>query len=202
MGRSIKTRQHVQIIDIADEGRAIGKTPEGEVLLVEGALPGAVVDVQIFRKKKGLAMARTERIIEPSPWQQDPFCAHFGHCGGCKWQHLDYAQQLKFKENNVREALRRMKAGTPLILFPEGTRGYSERPKEPQPGVGFLTRKSGLPVVPARIEGSDKALPPGAKWFKSHQVKVVFGRPIAFRPEEDYPAVAQRILEAIYALKV
>ena len=44
MGRSIKTRQHVQIIDIADEGRAIGKTPEGEVLLVEGALPGAVVD--------------------------------------------------------------------------------------------------------------------------------------------------------------
>ncbi|MEZ4895420.1 MAG: 23S rRNA (uracil(1939)-C(5))-methyltransferase RlmD [Saprospiraceae bacterium] len=108
MGRSIKTRQHVQIIDIADEGRAIGKTPEGEVLLVEGALPGAVVDVQIFRKKKGLAMARTERIIEPSPWQQDPFCAHFGHCGGCKWQHLDYAQQLKFKENNVREALRRI----------------------------------------------------------------------------------------------
>ena len=150
----------------------------------------------------------------------DPFLL-----GACQWRRFNYLAKMELFDTPaknwffrqvcaipikrgtsdfraLREALRRMKAGTPLILFPEGTRGYSERPKEPQPGVGFLTRKSGLPVVPARIEGSDKALPPGAKWFKSHQVKVVFGRPIAFRPEEDYPAVAQRILEAIYALKV
>lgn len=100
----------------------------------------------------------------------------------------------------LREALRRMKAGTPLILFPEGTRGYSDRAKEPQPGVGFLTRKSGLPVIPARIEGSDKALPPGAKWFHFHPVRVVFGRPVEFQPEDDYPTVAQKILDAIYAL--
>lgn len=52
MGRPVKTRQQVIIVDIADEGRTIGKTPEGEILLVEGALPGAVVDVQILRKRK------------------------------------------------------------------------------------------------------------------------------------------------------
>lgn len=108
MGRPVKTRQQVTIVDIADEGRAIGKTPEGEILLVEGALPGAVVDVQIFRKRKGMSMARVIRQVSPSPWEVRPFCEHFGNCGGCKWQHLDYNHQLEFKEKSVRESLRRI----------------------------------------------------------------------------------------------
>ncbi|HQU52590.1 MAG TPA: TRAM domain-containing protein, partial [Saprospiraceae bacterium] len=82
-------RQQVSIVDIADEGRCIGKTQEGEILLVEGTLPGAVVDVQIFRKRKGMSMGRVSKEISPSPWEVTPFCEHFGHCGGCKWQHLD-----------------------------------------------------------------------------------------------------------------
>lgn len=108
MGRPVKMRQQVSIVDIADEGRCIGKTQEGEILLVEGTLPGAVVDVQIFRKRKGMSMGRVSKEISPSPWEVTPFCEHFGHCGGCKWQHLDYARQLEFKERSVKESLRRI----------------------------------------------------------------------------------------------
>lgn len=108
MGKAGKVCEHVTILDIADEGRAIGKAADGQILLVEGALPGEVVDVSIFRKRKGIALARTVNRITPSPWEVTPFCAHFGHCGGCKWQHLAYPQQLHFKENAVREALRRI----------------------------------------------------------------------------------------------
>ncbi len=149
----------------------------------------------------------------------DPFIL-----GACQWRRFNYLAKVElfntptkdwfFRQvgaipikrgtsdfRALREALRRLKGGVPLILFPEGTRGYSERAKEPQPGVGFLTRKSKVPVIPARIEGSDKSLSPGAKWFRYHPVKVVFGKPVQFLPEDDYPAVAQKILAAIYALK-
>lgn len=100
----------------------------------------------------------------------------------------------------LRQALKRLKSGTPLILFPEGTRGTGSVKKKANPGVGFLAVKSGLPVVPAFIEGSDGALPNGAKWFRFHPVKVTFGPPVNISTEQKFPDISQEILRSIYAL--
>lgn len=98
----------------------------------------------------------------------------------------------------LREALRRLKKGCPLILFPEGTRGVGDRKKESQPGVGFLAQKSGVPVIPVFIQGTDKALPHGSKWFKFQPVKVTFGQPLEFSKGQDYHQISDSILQAIY----
>lgn len=100
----------------------------------------------------------------------------------------------------LREALRRLKSGTPLILFPEGTRGIGERLKESQPGVGFLALKSGVPVIPALIEGTDHALPNNSKWFKSYPVRIRFGKPLHFSKDQDYAQISDSILKSIYSI--
>ncbi|MGE0269013.1 MAG: lysophospholipid acyltransferase family protein [Candidatus Omnitrophota bacterium] len=99
----------------------------------------------------------------------------------------------------LREALRRLKRGCPLILFPEGTRGVGDRKKESQPGVGFLAQKSGVPVIPVFIQGSDKALPQGSKWFKFHPIRIIFGRPLVFTQDQKYNQISDSILQAIYS---
>ncbi len=98
----------------------------------------------------------------------------------------------------LRETIRRLKQGSSVVLFPEGTRLGNE--KDPQPGVGFLAVKSGVPVIPAYIEDSDKVLPPGAKWFRRYPVKVYFGKPIHFKEHQSYPEIAEEIMRNIYSL--
>lgn len=101
----------------------------------------------------------------------------------------------------LKEAVKRLKKGEPLIVFPEGTRGVSSREKKVQPGIGFIAVKSGVPIVPAYLEGTDKALPNGAKWFKRHPVKLYIGKPVEFNKTKDYQDIAQKAVDAIYALK-
>ena len=111
MGRRIPQDKRlvadVQIIDIAEEGKGVAKHDE-LVLFVEQAVPGDVADVELFRKKKNFAEARLVKLKEPSKYRVDPFCPHFGICGGCKWQHMDYQAQLQFKQQSVDNALRRL----------------------------------------------------------------------------------------------
>jgi len=102
----------------------------------------------------------------------------------------------------IRETLRRLKNGTPIILFPEGTRGVGGRQKKVQSGVGLIAVKSGLPVIPAYIENSEKALPDGAKWFKRHPVTVTFGSPLTFSKDQSYDVITDQIMEKIYALPI
>lgn len=83
-----KIIENVTIIDIADEGKGIGKAEE-LVLFVEKAIPGDVVDVDIYKKKKNFAEGKIEKLITPSQYRTEPFCEHFGVCGGCKWQHME-----------------------------------------------------------------------------------------------------------------
>ena len=99
--------QNIEIVDIAEEGKGIGKH-EGLVLFVDKAIPGDVVDVEIVRRKKKLYEARIIEIKKPSEWRTDPFCSHFGVCGGCKWQHLTYDGQLHFKQKVVESTLQRL----------------------------------------------------------------------------------------------
>jgi len=100
----------------------------------------------------------------------------------------------------LRESLRRLKSGTPLILFPEVTRGTSNAEKRSQAGIGFIAIKANVPIVPAYIEGSDKALPSGAKWFKRHPVKVTFGEPLRFKKDTDFSEISQSVLNEIYLI--
>ncbi len=102
------------ITDAATDGRGIGRTAEGQVVFVEGAVPGDVVEALVYHRKRGLLEARLEAIVTPSPERVAPVCAHFGTCGGCKWQHQSYAGQLRFKEKQVRDAFARI-AGLPEV---------------------------------------------------------------------------------------
>ena len=98
---------NLSIIDIAEEGKGVGKADE-LVIFVDKAVPGDVVDVRIVKKKKNFAEAVIESLNKASDLRVDPFCQHFGTCGGCKWQHMGYDAQLKFKHKNVEAALQRL----------------------------------------------------------------------------------------------
>lgn len=100
--------EDVTIENVAAEGKAIAHTPDGQVLFVEFAVPGDVVDVQVIKKKKSYMEGRIKRIKRPSDRRLEPFCQHFGICGGCRWQPLPYDLQLEAKRQQVYDQLVRI----------------------------------------------------------------------------------------------
>jgi 23S rRNA (uracil1939-C5)-methyltransferase len=96
--------ENVAIIDIAEEGKGVGKAGDF-VLFVEKAVPGDIADVQVYRRKKNFGEAKIAQLKKPSDFRTEAFCEHFGTCGGCKWQHMTYDAQLKFKQKTVEGAL-------------------------------------------------------------------------------------------------
>ncbi|HTL48827.1 MAG TPA: TRAM domain-containing protein [Verrucomicrobiae bacterium] len=76
---------------------------EGKVCFVEGALPGEKVAVEIFQDKKNFSRGRLVSILEPSPARRAPECPYVASCGGCQYQHLAYEEELRWKENQVRD---------------------------------------------------------------------------------------------------
>lgn len=98
---------NVRIVDIAEEGKGVAKQDD-LVFFVEKGVPGDLVDIELLRKKKSFAEARVSNIIEASEHRAEPFCPHFGTCGGCKWQHMHYESQLFFKEKYVENVLARI----------------------------------------------------------------------------------------------
>ena len=108
--------QNLQVTDIADEGKAVARH-EQMVVFIDKAVPGDVVDVEVFKKKKSYLEARIINLVQPSPHRTEPFCSHFGTCGGCKWQYLEYAKQLHYKQQQVYEAMKRIaKIEQPLVM--------------------------------------------------------------------------------------
>jgi 23S rRNA (uracil1939-C5)-methyltransferase len=99
--------EDVRIIDIAEEGKGVGKTDDF-VLFVDKAIPGDIADVQVYKSKKNFGEGKITALKQPSEYRVEPFCEHFGTCGGCKWQHMDYKGQLKFKQKSVADALGRI----------------------------------------------------------------------------------------------
>ncbi len=95
------------VTDIAEEGKGIARANE-MVVFIEKAIPGDVVDATVYRKKKKFAEAKILNLIEPSKDRVEAFCEHFGVCGGCKWQHMNYDAQLKYKQKSVLDALQRL----------------------------------------------------------------------------------------------
>jgi 1-acyl-sn-glycerol-3-phosphate acyltransferase len=100
----------------------------------------------------------------------------------------------------LKECFHRIREGKPLLLFPEGTRHGSAQEKKALAGVGFLAQKGGVPVVPVFIDGSQKVLPPGSKFFRRSSIRVFYGKPLVFMEKKDYETVASQVMKAIREL--
>lgn len=118
MGRKkeLPVLENVRITDIGAEGNAVARV-ENLVVFVPMLIPGDVVDLRVIRKRKKYLEGKVLRFREYSPDRIEARCNHFGVCGGCKWQHLPYDLQLKYKEKQVRDSLSRIgKVELPVIL--------------------------------------------------------------------------------------
>jgi len=91
----------------AAEGRSVARH-EGKVIFMENAVPGDIVTVRLIKNKKDWAEARVTKITSYSSERIQPFCKHFGICGGCQWQMLPYEKQLEYKQDQVLQSLKRI----------------------------------------------------------------------------------------------
>ena len=108
--------ENLTITDYAAEGKALVRH-EGKVVFVSGAIPGDRVNIRLSKNKKDWAEGKAVDILEPSPDRLEPFCKHFGTCGGCKWQMLPYEKQLAFKQQEAVQNLVRIgKIELPEVL--------------------------------------------------------------------------------------
>lgn len=99
---------NIKVTDAGAKGVSVAKAPDGKVIFITNAVPGDVVDVQTFKKRKAYYEGKVIKIHEFSEFRVDPPCIHFGICGGCKWQNMEYRQQLNFKHNEVYNQLKRI----------------------------------------------------------------------------------------------
>ena len=104
--RRKKILPNIEITEMAPEGKGFARL-DGKVIFVENAVPGDTVEVFVEKNRTDYAKGRISLIEKPSELRVDSFCSHFGTCGGCKWQFLEYEQQLKFKHQIVVDALQR-----------------------------------------------------------------------------------------------
>jgi 23S rRNA (uracil1939-C5)-methyltransferase len=103
-----KEFQGLEVFDAGAKGKSVAKAPDGKIVFLSDAIPGDVVDVQTFKKRKGYYEAKTTKFHKFSEDRIDPSCEHFGSCGGCKWQYMTYAKQLFFKQKEVTNNLQRI----------------------------------------------------------------------------------------------
>lgn len=134
----------LEITGVAAEGKSLARWNDLVVFIPYGA-PGDVADVRITRKKHSYAEGVIERLVKPSDVRIEPFCSHFGVCGGCKWQHLPYPEQLRFKRRQVVDALERIaKVELPeinQILGSEHTIRYRNKLEFTFSNKSWLTRE-------------------------------------------------------------
>lgn len=97
----------VTVETMAAEGKCVSRV-NGQVLFISGAAPGDVVDVELTKIKTAFLEGRVREILQLSPNRTTPFCTHFGTCGGCSWQHINYTTQLKYKQQQVIDNLERI----------------------------------------------------------------------------------------------
>jgi len=99
--------ERVRVDNYAAEGKSLAKL-DGKVVFIESTVPGDVVDVRLFKNKKDWAEGYPILFHEYSKERVEPFCSHFGVCGGCQWQMLPYKKQLEFKQKQVEDNLKRI----------------------------------------------------------------------------------------------
>ena len=107
----------LEITDAAFEGKAIARH-ENLVVFVENAVPGDIVVAKLLKIKKSYLEAKVVRVDRPSSLRVEPRCKYFGVCGGCKWQHVDYKAQLRFKQQQVADTFERIGGFSGFDILP------------------------------------------------------------------------------------
>lgn len=122
--------ENIRVETMAAEGKCIAKV-NGLVIFLEGCAPGDLVNAQLTKIKSSFLEGRVTQIVEFSPDRTEPFCIHFGLCGGCSWQHIQYEIQLRYKQKQVVDNLERIGGLTlPTVspIFPSArTRFYRNK---------------------------------------------------------------------------
>jgi len=111
MGKKITNKivfNTIEVLDAGAKGVSVAKAPDGKVIFLTNAVPGDVVDVQTFKKRKSYYEGKAIHFHQLSTFRTTPVCSHFGVCGGCKWQNMLYSQQLAYKHNEVFNNLKRI----------------------------------------------------------------------------------------------
>ena len=103
-----KVFPNLEVIDAGAKGKTIAKAPDGKVVFLPNAVPGDIVDVQTFKQRSGYYEGKATVFHKLSDKRTQAACEHFGTCGGCKWQHMDYSHQLFYKEKEVVNNLKRI----------------------------------------------------------------------------------------------
>lgn len=99
---------NVEVLDAGAKGVSVAKSPDGKVIFIPNVVPGDVVDVQTFKKRKAYYEGKAVHFHEYSADRVSPQCQHFGACGGCKWQNMNYDKQLFYKNREVYNHLKRI----------------------------------------------------------------------------------------------
>nr|WP_298997693.1 23S rRNA (uracil(1939)-C(5))-methyltransferase RlmD [uncultured Allomuricauda sp.] len=103
-----QTFEKIEVVDAGAKGKAVAKAPDGRVIFLSDAVPGDVVDVLTTKKRKAYFEGQVTHFHTYSDKRTEPVCTHFGVCGGCKWQHMSYENQLFYKQKEVENNLRRI----------------------------------------------------------------------------------------------
>ena len=103
-----KLFESVEIFDIGSRGQTIAKSDEGIVLMVKNGVPGDIVDIKTYRKKKNYFLGNIVNYQSYSKYRVNPKCEHFGLCGGCKLQNISYDYQTKLKENKIKHSFNKI----------------------------------------------------------------------------------------------
>jgi len=144
MKRKKSTLENLPVTGYAAEGKALSRV-DGKVIFIEGAVPGDTVDLLITRNKKDWAEGKVITIREFSKERVEPFCIHFGICGGCKWQMLPYNKQLEYKQQEAADAFKRIGKLNDIIMLPivgsELTTSYRNKLEFTFSNKKFLTPK-------------------------------------------------------------
>jgi 23S rRNA (uracil1939-C5)-methyltransferase len=154
-----KLLKEIEVSGYAAEGKSLAKI-DGKVYFIEGAVPGDIVDLLLTKDKKDWAEGKAIHFHKYSENRVEPFCQHFGICGGCKWQMLPYEKQLEYKQQEVSQNLRRIgKIELPEIMPILGsdlTRYYRNKLEFTFSNRKYLTREEMTVVIDEEAQTSEK----------------------------------------------
>lgn len=103
-----KSFENLEVVDTGHKGKAVAKTKDGQVVFVDNAIPGDIVHAKSYKKRRRYYQAKPIEFVKLSEDRVEPVCVHFGTCGGCKWQNMDYDKQLFYKQKSVEDNLKRI----------------------------------------------------------------------------------------------
>ncbi len=163
----MSTDAEVEIHSLAAGGDGVGRLEDGRVVFVPWAAPGDRLRIRLVEQKKRFARGRLLEILEPGPGRREPPCKAAGDCGGCRWQHIRYEDQLQAKSQILRDAIERiagLRVPDDFDVVPSQELGYRSRARVFAEGglVGFRKLSShdvrGIDHCPVLTPGIDRIL--------------------------------------------